>query len=443
MAVAVIGVMVLSGGGDEEKAATLVSSPVAAITAVTPQMVIDLIPTASPTAADTPLPTDTLTPTETLTPRPVIEIIASPTLTPTEPPTLSNTEKEATIQAEMAAVQTATATHWTLTPSVTPTPTLTPTATEDLQATALARLAQTQAALDATSTAAMWTDTPTITATATQTPSPTPTPTQTPTQTPTATFTPTSAPDPLLAALERAWNFTGSNTDWQPFVRNFDGVEMVLVPAGCFMMGSTVDVIAALIGQGDTGSYINESPWHKVCFEEPFWIDRTEVTNKQFETFNGQAANILFYAGDTRPREQISWAEALAFCESRGARLPTEAEWEYVARGPDGWEYAWGDQFLSDNLIWANANGQPAEVGSRSGGVSWVGALDMNGNVWEWVLNWIDTQYYGTLAAGVVNPNRPGFGRVPRVTGWLVAGNPPEFPTRGLSRLGSPRRLKR
>jgi serine/threonine protein kinase/Tol biopolymer transport system component len=192
------------------------------------------------------------------------------------------------------------------------------------------------------------------------TPPPSPTPSQTPTFTATFTITPTPTPEGVFFP-------TGSsNRDWTPVIQDFDGVEMVLVPAGCFMMGSE---------DGGNG----ERPVHEICFEEPFWIDRTEVTNAQYGS-SGE------FSGDNRPRENVTWFNARDFCESRGARLPTEAEWEYAARGPEGWTYPWGNEFVSDNVVWdENSGGHTAEVSSRPGGASWVGALDMSGNVWEWV----------------------------------------------------------
>jgi formylglycine-generating enzyme required for sulfatase activity len=163
-----------------------------------------------------------------------------------------------------------------------------------------------------------------------------------------------------------------SNDEWEPISREFDGVEMVLVPAGCFMMGSE---------RGDN----DEKPVHEQCFEEPFWIDLTEVTQADFEHLGGQKENNNSFDGANRPVERITWFEARDFCQLRGMRLPTEREWEYAARGPDNLVYPWGNEWNENNAIWSgNSDGETVEVGSISNGASWVGALDMSGNVWEW-----------------------------------------------------------
>lgn len=160
---------------------------------------------------------------------------------------------------------------------------------------------------------------------------------------------------------------------WSPQLKEFDGVEMVLVPAGCFYMGSE-------LGESD------EQPVHRQCFENSFWIDRYEVTNEQFARFRVETKSQSFFNLPNRPRDSITWFEARDYCAGRGARLPSEAEWEYAARGPDSRTYPWGDAFVPDNVVYfENANNQTADVGSRPGGVSWVGALDMSGNAWEWV----------------------------------------------------------
>lgn len=163
-----------------------------------------------------------------------------------------------------------------------------------------------------------------------------------------------------------------SNADWTPVERDFDGITMVLVPAGCFMMGRedlTVD----------------EMPVYQQCFNKPFWIDKYEVTWGQFRQFGGTLANPPEFTYDQYPVENITWFESRDFCKLRGMRLPTEAEWEYAARGPDSLTYPWGNEFNSDNVVFAWGYHFPVEVGSKPGGASWVGALDMSGNMEEWV----------------------------------------------------------
>jgi formylglycine-generating enzyme required for sulfatase activity len=224
------------------------------------------------------------------------------------------------------------------------------------------------------------------------TPEPTPTPTLTPTLTPAPTSTPTPTPVPL--------GFLGHpvarNADWKPVIRDFDGVEMALVPVGCFMMGSSEEEIDYALESCETyyGGcrrewFEDEAPPHEVCFEEPFWIDVHEVTNAQYGS-SGE------WSGSDLPRESVDWFDAVDHCESRGARLPTEAEWEYAVRGPDGLVFPWGNTFDSARLNYCDliygadtsmddGYEYTAPVGSYPGGVSWVGAYDLSGNVVEWV----------------------------------------------------------
>jgi len=177
-----------------------------------------------------------------------------------------------------------------------------------------------------------------------------------------------------------------ANGQWAPVVARFGEVEMVLVPPGCFRMGSTAAEVAPLNRLYSNTWYNNELPQTTLCFNAPFWLDKTEVTQAQFSRFGGVSAAQPDLSGDQRPVDKITWVEASAFCKKRGARLPTEAEWEYAARGPDGLTYPWGNTFEGEALVWGENSGQqPMAVGSKPKGQSWVGALDLSGNVWEWV----------------------------------------------------------
>jgi formylglycine-generating enzyme required for sulfatase activity len=164
------------------------------------------------------------------------------------------------------------------------------------------------------------------------------------------------------------------NSDWTPIYKVFAGVEMALVPTGCFAMGSnTAD---------------DETPVHQQCINTPFWMDRYEVTNGVYGSSGA-------FSGSNMPRESVSWTEAYAHCQSRGARLPNEVEWEYAARGPESYTYPWGNMLIDSNLSYYPeydfstrqypVGGSPKPVGSYPNGASWVGVLDLSGNVWEWV----------------------------------------------------------
>jgi serine/threonine-protein kinase len=209
--------------------------------------------------------------------------------------------------------------------------------------------------------------------------------------------TPAPPPEPPLDVSGDA-RFPSLGDTW---VRPADGIVMVHVPGGTFPMGSAGD---------DPKALPDERPQHLVTLDG-FWIDQTEVSNAQFVQFLNEQGNsgrqgaemIVLDQGYTqisqmgdqfvtskatlnRPVLMVTWHGAAAYCEWAGGRLPTEAEWEYAARGPEGNLYPWGNDPPTCELAnYGECSRVAVAVGSRPAGASWCGALDMAGNVWEWV----------------------------------------------------------
>ena len=256
---------------------------------------------------------------------------------------------------------------------------------------------------------------------------------------------PTATTAPKPAVTETPWPTqmptvtVGVQTSSHTRTRPTDGAVMVFVPGGTFQMGSTgvqIDDALALCEQypDDYGkckiAYFEiETPQHTVTLDS-FWIDRTEVTNAQYarcvEEGACQASRLAgdpAYNGDSYPVAGIPWQDAADYCAWAGARLPTEAEWEYAARGAEGALYPWGNEFdCAGGNFWDDVTGcddgypKPAPVGSFPAGASWCDALDMAGNVWEWVAD-----LYGPYPAEPqANPTGPASGseRILRGGSW-------------------------
>jgi formylglycine-generating enzyme required for sulfatase activity len=210
--------------------------------------------------------------------------------------------------------------------------------------------------------------------------------------------TPTTPPQQVVITPEYHSPVT-RNADWKPWEQTFNGVQMLLVPPGCYTMGSTAqhiqetfrECVAFLGSESSCNLFSDEGSQTQICFDQPFWIDRYQVTNAQYGSHGT-------FTGANEPRTNITWYEAHQHCQQRGARLPTEAEWEYAARGPDGLIYPWGNEFDGTRLNfcdrncelnwrdvnWNDGYAEVSPVGSYPAGASWVGALDMAGNTWEW-----------------------------------------------------------
>lgn len=256
--------------------------------------------------------------------------------------------------------------------------------------------------------------------------------------------------------------------------------RLVAVNGGSFTMGTTteeasqaVDECALYEKQCDILWTQDSTPAHQVTLD-PYQIEETEVTTAQYVAFlnwmgpeshkNGclgqpcvntsleqPETSYINYSGEEysvknpqfysdHPVTQVTWWGAEAYCNALGRRLPTEAEWEHAARGPDNYYYPWGFEF-DPSLAMSSVSSElgTVPVSSFPNGRSPYGALNMAGNVQEWVQDWYSPTYYSELATNptlALNPQGPisGTERVLRGGSWDTA---PLF-LRAMHRLSQP-----
>ena len=188
-----------------------------------------------------------------------------------------------------------------------------------------------------------------------------------------------------------------------------EGLPYVWIAPGEFWMGAT---------PGDNEARENEKPRHRVRITSGFRLGETPVTVAEYRRFIGERPQFEMppapdfnpnWSKQDHPVVRVTWDEAQAYCQWAGGRLPTEAEWEYAARGgKDGLKYPGGNDIAPENANYSGSKWKgTSPVGSYPAN-AW-GLYDMAGNVWEWVADWYDQDYYGTLPSdkAVDNPRGP------------------------------------
>lgn len=235
-----------------------------------------------------------------------------------------------------------------------------------------------------------------------------------------------------ISALKKASGGSGQYVSTGESM-NLKGIEMVFVKGGTFMMGSN-----------DSEADNDEQPVHRVYVDD-FYIGKYEVTNAQFCKFLNEKGNqseggatwlditdedckIVKQSGryvpvsgyENHPVIEVTWYGARAFCKWAGGRLPTEAEWEYAARGGNksrGYKYSGSNNVDAVAWYWDNAGKKTHPVGQKQ--PNELGIYDMSGNVWEWCVDWYGGDYY--RKSPYENPMGPssGSGRVLRGGSWF------------------------
>ncbi len=180
-----------------------------------------------------------------------------------------------------------------------------------------------------------------------------------------------------------------------------DGLDYVLIPPGRFMLGCST---------GDDECFEEEKKPHEVTITSGFWMALTDVTEEAYQRVTGR--NPSRFKGASLPVERVSWFEAQTYCEAVGARLPTDAEWEYAARGgnPAGRYGPLGD------IGWHRGNSRRRTHAVAQKKANAYGLFDMLGNLWQWTADWYGE--YATTAASDPTGPAGGTGRTLRGGSW-------------------------
>lgn len=215
--------------------------------------------------------------------------------------------------------------------------------------------------------------------------------------------------------------------------------QMLRIPAGKFLMGSTSEQARRAIQDGADKDWVEwEQPQHTVELSE-YWIGKYPVTNQQYQAYvqeggkapQGWDGGQFPQGRDSHPVVNVSWEDAAAYCQwlsaktKKAYRLPTEAEWEKAARGEDGRAWSWGNEFGEKKANTAELSlKDTTPVGQFSPqGDSPYGCADMIGNVWEWCQDWFDEKEYRNRKDGTLNPSGPKEGRYRVLRGGSFLNN--------------------
>ncbi len=208
------------------------------------------------------------------------------------------------------------------------------------------------------------------------------------------------------------------------------GSEMIRVPAGEFIMGSSgtqvekaFQLCKKYFENCKQDWFNDEIPQHRV-YLDAFSVDKYEVSNEKYAkcVSVGPCSPNNKYDGFTDPQQPVvgvDWNQALTYCSWAGKRLPTEAEWEKAARGTDGRTYPWGEGIDCTKANYRQCgHNKTKPVGSYPSGASPYGAMDMAGNVWEWTADWYDSNYYRNGSSKNPKGSPSGRNRVFRGGSW-------------------------